>query len=114
MYHIVYNHWPTKTSHHFTSEDGIADWKYRGIAFKKEEFKIFKYTDGTINDWQFVERPTAYVENGHVTHFMFSVIDVKKGQDRGSDNHASKIVVVPFDGVAFDKYMQKLVKEEKK
>ncbi|SDR70151.1 hypothetical protein SAMN05216503_0500 [Polaribacter sp. KT25b] len=114
MYHIVYNHWPTKTSHHFTSTDGIADWKYRGIAFKKEEFKIFKYTDGTINNWQFVERPTAYVENGHVTHFMFSVIDVKKGQDRGSDNHASKIVVVPFDGVAFDKYMQKLVKEEKK
>jgi hypothetical protein len=45
---------------------------------------------------------------------MFSVIDVKKGQDRGSDNHASKIVVVPFDGVAFDNYMQKLVKEEKK
>ncbi|MDF7826706.1 hypothetical protein P4B35_21935 [Pontiellaceae bacterium B12227] len=108
MYHIVYNHWPTKTSHHFSSIDGITDWKYRGIAFKKEETKIFRYTDGTVNDWQYIERPTAYVDEatGHVTHFIFSVIDVKKGQDRASDNHASKIVVVPFDGEAFDRDMQ--------
>lgn len=112
MYHIVYNHWPTKTSHHFSSSDGITDWIYRGIAFKKDESKIFKYIDGTVNDWQFVERPTAYVDEGtgHVTHFIFSVIDVKKGQDRANDNHASKIVVVPFDGKAFDRDMQTLVK----
>lgn len=114
MYHIVYNHWPTKTSHHFTSKDGVKNWIYRGVAFKKDEFKIFKYLDGTINDWSFIERPTAYVENGHVTHFIFSVIDVKKGKDKGDDNHASKIVVVPFDGVAFDEYMQRLVTSEKK
>ena len=115
-YHIVYNHWPTKTSHHFSSEDGITDWKYRGIAFKKDEHKIFRYTNGVINDWQFIERPTAYVdeETGHVTHFIFSVIDVKKGQDRGDDNHASKIVVVPFDGERFDRDMQHLVDAEKK
>jgi hypothetical protein len=112
MYHIVYNHWPSKTSHHFSSKDGIHDWKYRGVAFKKEETKIFKYTDGTINDWQFIERPGAIIENGHVTHFMFSVIDVKKGQDRGNDNHASKIVIVPFDGVAFDKYMNSISEKE--
>lgn len=114
MYHIVYNHWPTKTSHHFTSKDGINDWKYRGIAFKKDETKIFKYTDGTINDWEFIERPTAYVENGHVTHFIFSVIDVHKGQDGANDNHASKIVVVPFDGIAFDAYMDEVIKSESK
>lgn len=108
MYHIVYNHWPSKTSHHFTSVDGIKDWVYRGVAFKKGESKIFKYTDGTINDWEFIERPTAYVdeETGHVTHFIFSVIDVHKGRDRENDNHASKIVVVPFDGKAFDRDMQ--------
>lgn len=113
MYHIVYNHWPTKTSHHFTSEDGIHDWIYRGVAFKKEAM-VFKYTDGTVNDWEFVERPTAYVENGHVTHFIFSVIDVGKGQDQANDNHASKIVVVPFDGEAFDRDMQALVAQEKR
>ena len=108
MYHIVYNHWPSKTSYHFTSKDGISNWQYRGIAFKKDEFKIFKYTNGVINDWCFVERPTAYVENGHVTHFIFSVLDVHKGKDLANDNHGSKIVVVPFDGKGFDEYMQKI------
>ncbi|MFD2255217.1 glycoside hydrolase family protein [Luteolibacter algae] len=112
LYHIVYNHWPSKTSHHFTSEDGINDWKYRGIAFKKDETKIFRYKDGTINDWTYVERPTAVVEDGHVSHFLFSVIDVGKGQDRANDRHGSKIVVVPFDGVAFDRDMQSRISRE--
>lgn len=111
MYHIVVNNWFLKTTYHFTSKDGINDWKYRGIAFKKGA-KFFKYTDGTVNEWMYVERPTPYVENGHVTHFIFSVLDVNKGQDRGNDNHGSKIVVVPFDGKAFDKYMQKVVKND--
>lgn len=112
LYHVVYNHWASKTSHHFSSKDGINDWTYRGIAFKKGASKIFRYTDGTVNDWQFVERPTAYVEDGHVTHFLFSVIDVTKGQDKASDNHGSKIVVVPFDGEAFDRDMQALTAAE--
>ena len=112
MFHIVYNHWPSKTSYHFTSADGINDWTYRGIAFKKDETKVFRYTDGTLNDWEFIERPTAYLENGHVTHFNFSVIDVHKGRDGASDNHGSKIVVVPFDGVAFDRDMRKVVEKE--
>lgn len=109
MYHIVYNHWPSKTSHHFTSKDGIEDWVYRGIAFKKDEIDIFRYSDGTINKWEYIERPCAYVgEDGHVSHFIFSVIDTGKGGDRADDNHGSKIVVVPFDGKAFDKYMNSL------
>ena len=74
---------------------------------------MFQYTDGAVNDWTFVERPTAYVENGHVTHFIFSVIDLGKGQDRPNDNHGSKIVVVPFDGEAFDRDMQAIVAAEK-
>ncbi len=111
LYHIVYNHWPTKTAYHFTSEDGIHDWIYRGIAFKKDAMP-FRYTDGTVNDWSFIERPMAYLENGHVTHFTFSVIDVKKGQDRGNDRHGSKIIVVPFDGEAFDRDMQNLIQKD--
>ncbi|MFI3322416.1 MAG: family 43 glycosylhydrolase [Rikenellaceae bacterium] len=110
LYHIVYNHWPSKISHHFVSKDGINDWKYCGEAFNKGETKIFKYSDGTINDWEFIERPTAIVgEDGHVSHFIFSVIDVHKGQDGANDNHASKIIVVPFDGAGFDKYMNSIV-----
>lgn len=113
IYHIMVNHWSSKTSYHFTSKDGINDWKYRGVAFEKGA-KIFKYTDGTINDWVFIERPTAYVEKGHVTHFIFSVLDVHKGKDLGNDNHGSKIIVVPFNGKAFDKHMKKIMRAEKK
>jgi len=115
LYHIVYNHWPSKTSHHFTSEDGLSAWTYRGIAFRKGVDKVFRYPDGTVNDWTFVERMTAHVDedSGHVTHFIFSVIDVGKGQDRGDDNHRSKNVVVPFDGEAFDEDMRKIVEAEK-
>lgn len=110
VYHIVYNHWPSKVSYHFTSLDGLTDWTYRGIAFHKEAM-VFRYTDGTVNDWTMVERPTAYVEEGHVTHFIFSVIDVAKGEDLPNDNHGSKIVVVPFDGEAFDRDMAGIVTE---
>ncbi len=111
LYHTVYNHWPSKISHHFASKDGVNDWVYMGEAFNKAESKIFRYTDGTINDWEFIERPTVYVaESGHPSHFIFSVIDVVKGADKANDNHASKIFVVPFDGEAFDRYMSDLYK----
>ena len=112
MYHMIVNHHGVDTSYHFTSPDGIHNWKSRGIAFKKDA-DIFKYTNGTVNDWAIVQRMTVYVENGHPTHFLFSVIDVNKGKDRPNDNHGSKIVIVPFDGVAFDKYMMNTIKNEK-
>ena len=113
MYHMVYNHWPSKTAYHFTSADGCSNWVYRGIAYKKDAMP-FRYPDGTVNDWSFIERPMAYVDpdTGHVTHFTFSVLDVKKGQDRGGDRHGSKIIVVPFDGESFDRDMQALLAKE--
>jgi hypothetical protein len=111
IYHMLVNHWPGKTTYHFSSKDGIHDWKYRGIAYRKDE-ALFRYTDGTVDEWNIVQRPTAYVEDGHITHFNFSVIDVTKGADRGNDNHGSKIIVIPFDGEAFDREMQTLVERE--
>ena len=110
---MVVNHHSVDNSYQFTSHDGITNWKSRGIAFKKDA-NIFKYTNGIVNEWATVQRMTVYVENGHPTHFLFSVIDVHKGQDVGNDQHGSKIVVVPFNGKAFDKYMQKIVKAELK
>ncbi len=110
LYHVVYNNYGhTDVCHHFTSKDGITDWRYRGVAFDKDQLKIFKYTDGTINDWQVVQRPTAVMHrDGYVSHFLFSVME-SKGGDQGNDNNGSKIVVVPFDGRAFDAYMAELV-----
>jgi hypothetical protein len=31
------------------------------------------------------------------------VIDVEKEQDKGSDGHGSKVIVIPFDGAALDR-----------
>lgn len=55
-----------------------------------------------MNRWTKIERPGVYLENGHVTHFTFAVIDSEKDDDKGGDTHGSKVIVVPFDGAAFD------------
>lgn len=112
MYHMTVNYHLDNVTYHFTSPDGIHDWKYRGIAFRNDG-DFFKYTDGTVNHWPIVQRMTVFVENGHPTHFLFSVIDVRKGQDGPNDTHGSKILIVPFDGEAFDRDMQKKVAAEK-
>ena len=58
-----------------------------------------------MNRWTKLERPGVYLENGHVTHFTFAVIDSEKNDDKGGDTHGSKVIVVPFDGAAFDQAM---------
>jgi len=112
LYHIVVNFHGKDTTYHITSEDGIHNWKNRGLAFKRHE-GVFRHKDGTIEDWFTVQRPTVYVENGLVKAFNFSVIDVHKGQDQGNDNHGSKIIVVPFDGAGFQKHMKTVMETER-
>jgi len=112
MYHIVVNYHVNDTSYHLTSLDGIHNWKNRGLAMSRQGESIFRYTDGTVNKWFIVQRPTVYLEDGEVKAFNFSVIDVHKGDDGGNDNHGSKIVMVPFDGKAFAKDMRALIKKE--
>ncbi|MFD2255477.1 hypothetical protein ACFSSA_02205 [Luteolibacter algae] len=113
LFHVVVNHYATTDlSYHLTSEDGIHDWKNRGIAMSKEDGGIFRYTNGVRNEWYTVQRPTVYVEDGTVRLFNFSVIDVHKGKDDGNDKHGSKVVLVPFDGEAFGRDMRALVSRE--
>jgi len=50
----------------------------------------------------------VFLENGHVAYFTFAVIDVPKPQELGNDIHGSKVIVVPFDGVKFDRDMENL------
>jgi hypothetical protein len=101
LYHIVVNSWSERKAFHLTSVDGIKNWKNQGLAFDpKSDF--LRYTDGTVNHWNKIERPGVVIENGHVTHFTFAVIDVEKDKDVGNDGHGSKIIVVPFDGASMD------------
>jgi hypothetical protein len=88
-------------AHHLMSKDGVTDWKDMGVAYDPRR-NFVRYTDGTVNKWNNMERPGVVIENGHVTHFTFAVTDIDKSSVTGTDNHGSKIVVVPFDGKAFD------------
>jgi hypothetical protein len=112
MYHIVVNCWSDRKAYHLTSTDGISNWTNRGLAYDPTT-DFTHYTDGTVNHWNNIERPGVFLENGHVAYFTFAVLDVPKAQEFPNDNHGSKVIVVPFDGVTFDRDMENLVKAER-
>jgi hypothetical protein len=102
QYHLVANDYNARKANHFTSTDGINNWKNMGLAYDPTS-DFVRYTDGTVNHWYKMERAGTVMENGHVSAFTFAVIDVDKNSDVANDTHGSKIIVVPFDGVAFDR-----------
>ncbi len=108
MYHIVVNCWSERKAFHLTSPDGVGNWKNRGIAYDPAT-DFVRYQDGTVNHWDKMERPSVLIENGHVAYFTFAVLDVPKDQEKGNDNHGSKVLVIPFDGAALDRDLRKLV-----
>ena len=83
------------------SKDRINNWKDMGVAYDPRA-DFIRYTDGTVNRWHNLERPDVVMENGHVVAFTFAATDSDKHNIRGTDNHGSKIIVVPFDSKAFD------------
>ena len=105
LYHIVVNGWSDRKAYHITSPDGINNWTFRGLAYDPTT-DFIRYTDGTVNHWNNIERPGVVIENGHVTHFTFAVLDVPKREELPNDNHGSKVIVVPFDGAALDRDLQ--------
>ena len=112
LYHIVVNSWKMRKAFHLTSEDGLTNWKFRGLAYDPTT-DFIRYADGTVNHWEKIERPAVFIENGHVTHFTFAVIDIPKEENKGNDRHGSKVIVVPFDGAAMDRDLSGIVKQEK-
>jgi hypothetical protein len=111
LYHIVVNCWSERKAFHLTSPDGIGNWTNRGLAYDPTK-DFVRYKDGTVNHWDKMERPGVLLEKGHVAYFTFAVLDVPKDQEKGNDSHGSKIVVVPFDGAALDRDLQKLIAAE--
>lgn len=105
QYHVLYDYPDDRVGYHLTSTDGIHNWTDQGLAYDpRDAQKIFSYTDGTVDHWYKMERPGVVVENGLVTHVTFAVSDVdKNNQISAGTNHGSKVIVVPFDGVTFDK-----------
>jgi hypothetical protein len=109
LYHITVNNWSDRKAYHLTSKDGITGWTYRGLAYDPT-MDFVRYTDGTVNHWAKLERPSIYIENGHVAAITLAVIDVQKEQENGNDGHGSKVIVIPFDGAAMDRDLQQAAK----
>lgn len=103
LYHVVYDYPDDRVGYHLTSTDGLHDWTDRGLAYDARLAKqLFSNTDGTVVSWYKMERPNIILDSGHITHFTFAVTDVEKGQISGGSNHGNKVIVMAFDGVAFD------------
>lgn len=105
LFHIVVNNWSDRKAYHLISTNGIANWAFRGLAYDPTR-DFVRYTDGTVNRWHKLERPGVYLENGHVVALLLSVLDVPKDQEKGNDQHGSKIIVIPFDGAGLDRDLQ--------
>ncbi len=106
LYHIVVNNWSDRKAYHMTSKDGISGWQYRGLAYDPT-INFLRYTNGTLNHWDKMERPGVVIENGHVIAMTLAVLDVPKDQEKGDDMHGSKVLVIPFDGAALDRDLQR-------
>jgi len=105
VYHVLYSGSGDRIGYHLYSTDGITNWKDDGLAFDPRMYqKIFGYVGSTTyTQWYKMERPSVVLQNGHVTHVTWAVADVDKDNSiPAGSNHGSKIIVVPFDGVAFD------------
>lgn len=104
MFHIVVNCWSERKAFHLMSRDGITGWKNRGLAYDPTT-DFVRYANGTVNHWDKIERPGVFLTGGHVAYFTFAVLDVPKDEELPNDSHGSKVIVVPFDGAAFDRDM---------
>ncbi|HEY2405257.1 MAG TPA: hypothetical protein VGI10_04605 [Polyangiaceae bacterium] len=104
-YHVLYQSSTDRIGYELSSPDGIHEWTDGGLAYDPRMYtKIFGYEgSSTYTQWYKMERPGVVLENGHVTHVTWAVADVDKdNQIPAGSNHGSKIIVVPFDGAAFD------------
>lgn len=106
LYHILVNSWSTRKAYHLTSKDGKSNWVNRGLAYDPTQ-DFIRYTDGTVNHWHKLERPGVLLEKGHVAAVTLAVLDIPKEQQKGNDAHGSKILVIPFDGAALDRDLQR-------
>jgi MYXO-CTERM domain-containing protein len=103
-YHVIYSGSGDRVGWHVYSTDGL-NWKDNGYAWSPRDYqKIFCYEGtNTCTQWYKMERPGVVLEDGHPTHITWAVSDVDKdNQVLPGTNHGTKVIVVPFDGVAFD------------
>jgi hypothetical protein len=105
MYHVIYSGSGDRVGWHVYSPDGLTGWKDNGYAWSPRDYqKIFCYEGTTTcTAWYKMERPGVVLEDGHPMYITWAVADVDKDNAvTAGSPHGTKVVVVPFDGVAFD------------
>ena len=101
QYHVMYNCWSASKAFFYSSTDGI-NWKAEdGYAYDPAS-NMVRTTDGTINHWKLLERPSVYIEDGHAVAMTFAAINVPKDQCKAGSGNGSKVIVVPVDGLSYD------------
>jgi len=106
-YHVLVNNWEQRRAYHLISKDGVKGWRFQGLAYEPGA-DFIRYTNGTVNHWNKLERPGVVLEKGHVVALTFAVIDVPKEEQTPNSPHGSKVIVVPFDGARLDKDLSKI------
>lgn len=94
QYHVLVNDWYGRTAYHLRSKDGVHWKEDSGEAYTID---FDGYEDGTKVRWYKYERPKVLQDQyGRATHLYLAVIDVPKKEDKSSDNHSSKNIVLPL------------------
>lgn len=95
QYHMIVNDWNARIAYYSRSVDGLHWVTEPGTAY---EPGVARHADGTVEDWYKYERPKVYLdESGRAAYFNLAVIDTIKAEDKGSDNHSSKNIVMPLN-----------------
>jgi len=102
QYHVFYNCWSARKAFFYSSPDGINNWKMENGYGYDPTSNMVRYTDGTVNHWELLERPSVYIENGHPVAMTFAAINSPKDQDTATSKNGSKVIVVPIDGLSYD------------
>lgn len=113
LYHCTVNKWDARNAYYLTSENGVDGWELNSGSAYQPDQDFLRYTDGTVNHWNKIERPNVYIEDGEVKAVTLSVIDVPKDDEKGHDDHGSKVIVVPFDGKSLHEFAKEQRDSEK-
>lgn len=95
QYNMIVNDWRGRIAYYLRSADGLHWVVDPGEAYKPG---IARHLDGSEERWFKYERmKVVQDEHGRTIQANFAVIDVAKGQDKGSDNHSSKNICIPLN-----------------
>ena len=104
-YHVIYSGSGDRVGWHVYSTDGLTTGRTTGTPGLRGTTRRSSVTrePPPARQWYKMERPGVVLEDGHPTHITWAVADVDKdNQMPAGTNHGTKVIVVPFDGVAFD------------